>query len=111
MHVWYAGLASPELHIARVRARVARGGHDIPEAMIRRRFEHSRINLIALLPRLAVLRLYDNSAEADPTAGKAPEPVLVLDMARGRILNRGELARAPQWAKPIVAAAMKLERG
>ena len=31
IHVWYAGLASAELHIARVRARVKAGGHDIPE--------------------------------------------------------------------------------
>lgn len=30
LHVWFCGLASPELHLRRVRARVARGGHDIP---------------------------------------------------------------------------------
>ncbi|MGI9026806.1 MAG: AAA family ATPase, partial [Burkholderiaceae bacterium] len=62
VHVWYAGLASPELHIRRVQARVRRGGHDIPEEAIRRRYQHSRLNLIELLPRLAALRLYDNSA-------------------------------------------------
>src|SRR5688572_5180363 len=28
VHIWYVGLASPELHIARVRARVRAGGHD-----------------------------------------------------------------------------------
>ncbi|MGH8574211.1 MAG: hypothetical protein ACREX8_16790 [Gammaproteobacteria bacterium] len=37
VHVWYAGLSSPELHIERVRSRVRKGGHDIPEADIRRR--------------------------------------------------------------------------
>ena len=36
VYVWFAGLATPELHIKRVRARVKRGGHDIPEAAIRR---------------------------------------------------------------------------
>lgn len=108
VHVWYAGLAAPELHIARVRARVARGGHDIPEAAIRRRFEHSRLNLILLLPLLASLRVYDNSAEADPATGKAPRPVLVLHMVRGRILNPQDLARVPDWAKPIAAAAIKI---
>lgn len=111
VHVWYAGLAAPELHIARVRARVARGGHDIPEAAIRRRFEHSRLNLILLLPVLASLRVYDNSAEADPATGKAPRPVLVLHMMRGRILNLQDLARVPDWAKPIAAAAMKIHAG
>lgn len=108
VHVWYAGLASPELHLARVRARVSAGGHDIPESMIRRRYEHSRMNLIALMPKLTALRVYDNSVEADPAAGKAPTPVLVLHVERGKILNPDDLPRAPAWAKPIVAAAMKM---
>ncbi len=108
VYVWYAGLATPELHIARVRARVRRGGHDISEKDIRRRFEHSRLNLIQLLPRLTALRLYDNSADADPAAGKAPAPELALHMQNGKILNPADLPRAPDWAKPIVAAAMKL---
>lgn len=108
VNVWYAGLSTPEQHLARVRARVARGGHDIPEPAIRRRFEHSRLNLIQLLPRLAALRVYDNSAEADPASGKTPLPVLVLHLERGRILNPRDLPRAPAWAKPIVAAAMRL---
>lgn len=108
VHVWYAGLATPEQHIARVRARVARGGHDIPEAVIRRRFEHSRLNLIALLPVLTALRVYDNSVEADPAAGKTPKPQLLLHLERGRIRNPQDLPRMPEWAKPIAAAAMKL---
>ena len=111
VYVWYAGLATPELHLARVRSRVRRGGHDIPETDIRRRYEHSRLNLVQLLPKLAALRLYDNSAEADPAAGHTPRPVLVLHVERRKILNPRDLARAPDWAKPIVAAAMKLSVG
>lgn len=107
VHVMYIGLASPELHIARVRARVRAGGHDIPEADIRRRYEHSRLNLVHLLPKLASLRVYDNSAEADPAKGRTPEPRLVLYMEKGKIRNPEDLARAPGWAKPIVAAALK----
>ena len=106
VHIWYAGLSSPELHIKRVKARVARGGHDIPEADIRRRYEHSRLNLIHLLPSLAGLRVYDNSAEADPATGKAPTPKLVLHVERGRIKNLNDLARTPEWAKPIVASVL-----
>lgn len=108
IHVWYAGLATPELHIERVRSRVRGGGHDIPEQDIRRRYEHSRLNLIHLMPKLTVLRVYDNSAQADPAAGQAPAPALVLHLKNGRILNPRALAQAPQWAKPIVAAALKL---
>ena len=108
IYVWYAGLAGPELHVARVQSRARRGGHDIPEQDIRRRYEHSRLNLIHLLPQLAALRVYDNSTDADPAAGKTPAPVLVLHMEQGTILGPPDLSRAPDWAKPIVAAALKL---
>ncbi|MGH7231614.1 MAG: zeta toxin family protein [Nitrospiraceae bacterium] len=108
IHIWYAGLSSPELHIDRVRSRVSRGGHDIPEQDIRRRYGRSRLNLIKLLPHLTALRVYDNSAEADPTTGRMPSPRLVLHMERGVILNPRDLSQTPHWAKPIVAAALKL---
>jgi predicted ABC-type ATPase len=108
IYMWYAGLATPELHLARVRARVRLGGHDIPEDAIRRRFEHSRLNLISLLPKLAALRVYDNSIEADPAAGKTPAPRRILHLVWGKILNRADLPLASEWAKPIVAAALKL---
>lgn len=106
IHVWYAGLASPELHIRRVRARVQRGGHDIPEEAIRRRYRHSRLNLIELMSSLTALRLYDNSAEADPATGAVPQPVLLLHVDRGRIVAPTELSGTPDWARPIVAAAL-----
>lgn len=110
LHVWYVGLSSPELDIKRVQARVSRGGHDIPEHDIYRRYEHSRLNLIALLPHLTALHVYDNSADADPAAGRTPKPVPVLHMERGRILGPPDLASTPNWAKPIVAAALKMQR-
>jgi predicted ABC-type ATPase len=111
VHVWYAGLASPELHIERVHARVRRGGHDIPESDIRRRYRHSRVNLIELLPALTSLRVYDNSAQADPAAGVVPTPVLLLELERGAIVHPADLAHAPEWAKPIIAAALKATGG
>jgi predicted ABC-type ATPase len=110
VRAWYAGLDTVERHLARVKARVRKGGHDIPVEDIRRRFEHSRLNLVALLPRLAALRLYDNSAEADPALGHAPRPRLVLHMERGRIVGPAELAGTPAWARPIVAAAIKVHQ-
>ena len=108
INVWYVGLESPELHIARVKSRVARGGHDIPEQDIRRRYERSRLNLIELLPVLRALRIFDNSAEADPAGGQTPKPILVLSMERRKILEPKDLTHTPAWAKPIVAAALKL---
>lgn len=108
LHVWYAGLASPELHLRRVRARVLAGGHDIPEERIRARFDSSRVNLVRLLPHLASLRVYDNSAEADPKAGHRPEPVLLLHRQDGRLVQHAPLPSIPDWAKPILAAAVEL---
>jgi len=111
VRIWYAGLATPELHLARVRARVARGGHDIPEEKIRQRYQDSRLHLIDLLPFLTELYVYDNSKEADPATGKAPKPLLVLHMHRRKIVAPPDLSRTPAWAKPIVAAAIKLALG
>jgi predicted ABC-type ATPase len=107
--VWYVGLSSPGLHVARVQSRVRLGGHDIPEADIRRRFTQSRLNLIALLPYLTALRVFDNSADGNPTLGRMPKPVLLLHIEYQKILNPFELKWTPEWAKSIVAAAIKLD--
>ena len=106
--VWYVALASPELHLERIRARVAEGGHDIPEAEVRKRYDTSRLNLIDLMLGLAALRVYDNSKHADIANGGAPAPQLVLEMERGKITDHCELATATTWAKPILAAAFTI---
>ena len=108
VHVVYVGLDSAAVHIARVRQRVRAGGHDIPEAVIRRRYRHSLINLVTLLPVLTELRVYDNSATADPATGQAPQPVLLLHMQGGRIVGPPDLTATPGWARPVVAAALEL---
>jgi predicted ABC-type ATPase len=108
LHVWFCGLASPDLHLQRVRSRVAHGGHDIPEEKIRERWTRSRENLIRLLPRIDHLRLYDNSAESDPAAGHRPKPVLLLEMQQRKITAPTDLSGAPDWAQPILAAAIHL---
>lgn len=111
--VWYCGLASAQMHVERVRQRVAAGGHDIPEAMIHRRWRRSRENLIALLPGLADLRVFDNSRPKDPRSGKLPPPIEVLRFRQGRVTHprRDRLATTPEWARPIVEAALQLGRG
>lgn len=107
VRVWYVGLADVDAHLDRVRQRVRSGGHDIPESDVRRRWRHSRLNLIRLLPTLAELRVYDNSADADPATGEAPKVVLVLHVRRGHLVGPRNLSATPDWAKPIVAAALK----
>lgn len=108
VRIWYVGLSSVDLHIARVRARVEKGGHSIPEQKIRDRYDRSRVNLIRLMPRLTELYVYDNSDEADPDTGAVPEPKLLLRMIAGKIVIFCDLRLIPVWAKPILAAALNL---
>lgn len=110
VYVWYCGLASTKLHLQRVQARVAAGGHDIPDARIRERYVKSPLNLIRLMPFLAELRVYDNSIPA-ASDGTVPDPVLVLSMSGGEIKHpRADdavsLKATPDWAKPLLAAAL-----
>lgn len=107
VRVWYVGLEGVALHIARVRERAAAGGHDIPEAKIRERYQRSRENLIRLLPKLAELRVFDNSAEGDPKRGVAPRPRLILHMLDGRVVETCEVTEVPGWAKPVFIAALR----
>ncbi|MEO7917750.1 MAG: hypothetical protein ABIR16_08915 [Dokdonella sp.] len=106
--MWFCGLASAELHVARVQARVAAGGHAIDEAKIRERWLTSIQNLITLLPYLTHLQVYDNSAEAKP--GKPiPDPQLIAEMQERRLLVPSDitmLQATPDWAKPILEAVM-----
>jgi len=110
--VWFVGLSTPEQHIARVRARVASGGHDIPEEMIRHRWITSRQNLIALMPFLTELRVFDNSQNGDPATGTIPSPRELLRWSREAIVRPDAevLATTPEWAKAIVTMALKLQR-
>ena len=108
--VWFCGLASPELHLARVRQRVAAGGHDIPQAKIRERWHGAIANLIALLPHLAEVRLFDNSASVAP-GQPVPDPRPVAVIQRGRLAwpatdDAARLARTPDWAKPVLETGL-----
>ena len=108
VRVWYMGLASVDLHIHRVRERVARGGHPIPEERIRARYDSSRKNLITLLPHLTELRLFDNSLEGDPALGMKPRLREILHMKQGALVYACSWSEISLWAQPIVAAASRL---
>lgn len=56
----FIGCARPEHSMARVRARVAMGGHDIPEEDQRRRFQRVFDNGALLAGRVDDIALFDN---------------------------------------------------
>jgi len=113
--VWFCGLSSPELHIARVKARVTAGGHPIPEEKIRERYPLAQLNLIKLMPHVAYIKVYDNSEEA-AADGTVPDPLLVLEMEDGKVTSPAPddleaLRRAPEWTRAILEGALGGGRG
>lgn len=67
VHVVYVWLASPEIAIRRVAARIRKGGHALPPETIRRRYGRSVWNLMNLYLPIAqafgTWRVYDNSLD------------------------------------------------
>jgi len=62
VHLHFLWLSSPDLAVARVRQRVAEGGHDVPEETIRRLYVRGIANLIHLyIPLVSTWMCYDNS--------------------------------------------------
>ena len=106
VRMWFVCLDTPARHIERVRRRAAAGGHDIPDELIRRRYDASRRNLIRLIPRLTELIVFDNSADGEPDQGLQPLPVRVLRTANRKLLELCEPSAVPEWAKPVVMAAL-----
>lgn len=63
LHMFFLWLPTLELSLDRIADRVRDGGHDVPEADVRRRFPRVVRNLFGrYLPLLATLYFYDNSA-------------------------------------------------
>lgn len=93
--VMHVGIDSPDLSVARVRARVTEGGHDVPEDKIRARFDRNQP-----LIREAVLRadrgmVFDNSRLNEP-----PRQMLVF--AGGRLATVAPIL--PDWILRTYAA-------
>ncbi|MFN0124865.1 MAG: zeta toxin family protein [Blastocatellia bacterium] len=84
LFIW---LDSAELAIQRVRARVAPGGHDIPETTIRRRYQSGIRNFFTLYRPLAdSWGIYDNSISGMPQL-----------IARGSAEKEEKVTRQKRW--------------
>ncbi len=63
--LYFLGLPTPETAVARVRQRVSEGGHEVPEAVVRRRFHAGRRNLERVYrPLVDNVLMYDSSGPA-----------------------------------------------
>lgn len=108
--VWYVGLSSVALHLARIRERVSAGGHDIPDAKVRERWKHSPANLTALMPHLTELRVFDNSKGRDPQSEEIPSPTLLLHLKNGVIIEPEDASvdTTAIWARSIMQRALEI---
>ena len=102
VRLFFVGLASPELHIARVAARVSRGGHPIPEAKIRERWISAIHNLMGLIPRCSAVNVFDNSAN---DTGAGPQPVCLFALHGDQFISP-PVDPMPDWAKPLASVAI-----
>jgi len=66
LHLFFLWIPSSHLAIARIKDRVAEGGHDLPSEDVKRRFERSIVNFFNVYrPLLDTWLLFDNS-EREP---------------------------------------------
>jgi predicted ABC-type ATPase len=74
-------LASPDLNVQRVRLRVSKGGHDVPEAKIRTRWTKSLGQLPWYLNQADQAAIFDNSGARPQLVGRKQRGVIVIDPA------------------------------
>jgi len=87
VHFFFLWVKSVDVALSRVRERVLKGGHDVPEAVVRRRFGRSICNFFSEYRRLAdSWYLLDNSAGT-------PEVVAFERAGKPRMMNREQYER------------------
>jgi predicted ABC-type ATPase len=75
VHLTFLSLPNADLAVARVAERARRGGHDVPEAVVRRRFVRGLSNFVSLYEPLAdSWQMFDNSELDGPRliGGRSP---------------------------------------
>ena len=77
IHLFFLWIPSVELALARIAGRVREGGHNVPDAVVRRRFAKGLSNLFRFYrPLLDSWTIFDNSSE---------EPRLIASEAQGEL--------------------------
>jgi predicted ABC-type ATPase len=98
IHIVFLWLPTDDLAVTRVATRVRMGGHDIPEAVIRRRYRRGLQNFLSLYRSLATTwRLYDNAGAGGPrlvAAGHGPKITYVADRTTWQRIDGGSDAKA-----------------
>lgn len=81
VHIFFLWVSDVDLSLARIRDRVLEGGHDVPEAVVRRRYARSIKNFLRVYRHEAdSWNLFDNSGRVPALiACKEPEGSRIMD--------------------------------
>lgn len=90
IRLYYVGLNTVEESILRIENRVKKGGHNIPDADVKRRFEKRFEDLTMILPYCDEATFYDNENGF----------VAVAEYKNGEIMQIGSLQ--PSWLKVLM---------
>lgn len=91
MHLFFLWVERVDLALSRVQERVLRGGHDVPEATVRRRYDRSIHNFLVHYRRLASFwTLFDNSGAIPSVVAfeKSEEVRIIDDNVFGALVKR-----------------------
>ena len=87
IHLFFLWIPTVEVTLARIADRVRRGGHNIPEQVVRRRFHKGIQNLFTLYrPLLDLWMLFDNS-------GAEPRMIAREEVGEVRVFNQKLFAK------------------
>lgn len=94
IRLYYVGLNTVEESILRIENRVKKGGHNIPDADVKRRFEKRFEDLTMILPYCDEATFYDNENGF----------VAVAEYKNGEIMQIG--SSRPQWLRELMESVM-----
>jgi hypothetical protein len=81
----YVGTGDVTINLERIRRRVAAGGHDVPEADVRRRYERSLMHAPSVVATADYIMIFDNSGEEMlASIGKLVRLINIATSRRGR---------------------------
>jgi predicted ABC-type ATPase len=90
IHIFFLWVNTVDLALSRVQERVSRGGHDVPEPVVRRRFERSMQNFLSDYRQLAdSWILFDNSTgEPVAIASEEEQDIRIMNKSLYRVLAK-----------------------
>ena len=89
LHLFYIGINSVDIVKERIKNRVLRGGHDIPDKIVEKRYNESLENLSKVLNKFDNVTVYDNTKEYK----------MILKIINKKIIKQSD--ELPNWAKNI----------